>query len=110
MDFNVNFFKLFSHTFRMVLNTLIGAFDDFLEKYLDRKNLVWSGSVRSPKFGSVRFGKKVFQIRFGSVRWKKTRFGRFLVKTNLTTPGQNFWQCSNGLASTFIGKKLITTV
>ena len=46
MDFNVNFFKLFSQTFRMILNTLIGAFDEFLEKYLDRKNLVRFGSVR----------------------------------------------------------------
>ena len=63
MDFNLNFFKLRSQTFMMILNTLIRAFDDFLEKYLDRKNLVW--------FGSVRFGKKIFQIRFGSVRWKK---------------------------------------
>ena len=80
MDFYVNFSNFFSPTFRMILNTLIGAFDDFLEKYLDRKNLVWFGSVRSPKFGSVRFGKKVFQFRFGSVRWKKTRFGRFLLE------------------------------
>ena len=46
MDFNVNLFKLFSQTFRMILNILIGAFDDFLEKYLDRKNLVRFGSVR----------------------------------------------------------------
>ena len=52
MDFNVNFFKLFSQIFRMIHNTLIGAFGKFLEKYLDRKNMVW-------------FGKKVFQIRFG---------------------------------------------
>ena len=56
---NVNFFKLFSQTFRTILNTLIGTFDDFLEKYLDRKNLVW--------FRSVRFGS-VTEIRFSSVR------------------------------------------
>ena len=55
----------------MILNTLIGALHDFLEKHLYRKSFVWFGSVRLPKFGSVRFGKKVFQIRFGSVRWKK---------------------------------------
>ena len=65
MDFNVNFLKLFSQTFRMILNTLIGGFYDFLEKYSHWKNLVWFGSVRLPKFGSVRFSKKVFQIRFG---------------------------------------------
>ena len=46
LDFNVNFFKLFSQTFRMILNTLIGAFYDFLEKYSDWKSLVWFGSVR----------------------------------------------------------------
>ena len=37
-----------------ILNTLIGAFDDFLEKYLDRKNLVRFGSVTEIRFGSVR--------------------------------------------------------
>ena len=52
--FQCNFFKHFSQTFRMILNTLIDAFDDFLEKYLDRKNLMWFGSVRLQKFGSVR--------------------------------------------------------
>ena len=49
--FQWKFFQFFSQTFRTILNTLIGAFDDFLEKYLDGKNLVWFGSVR---FGSVR--------------------------------------------------------
>ena len=50
--FQCKFFQtIFSQTFRMILNTLIGAFDDFLEKYLDGKNLVWFGSAR---FGSVR--------------------------------------------------------
>ena len=28
---------------------------------------------------SVRFGRKILKIRFGSVRWKKSRFGRFLL-------------------------------
>ena len=71
MDFNVNFFKLFSQTFRMILNTLIGAFDDFLEKYyyLDRKNLVWFGLVRFGNRNSVRFGSVKRFFRFGSVRF-----------------------------------------